>query len=243
MTRFGNFLPLAVAALVGAATLTPSTPAHAALSVGFSSTPGSEIVFNQADPGPGLTGSFSFQDVGGVSFEIDTGTAMGLMGHITGTYNIGTITTVVIPGPTPDIEFAAVTAGAGPTHTFEIYDGANTFSADVAWIDIFTQGTGGQLNAGGSINLTNISYGGSNADLQTLATTSTGFATITFQFINPTRTLTSLTTDGGATTFSGTLSPQVVPEPGAIAMLASAVPAFLVVRSIRRRKNRGDKAV
>jgi len=234
MIRFRRFLPLVAALVVGAALGAPSQ-AHAAFAqVDFSATKNSSIVFNPKDPGPGLTGSFSFVNTKAApSFLITsggTGTAIGLQGDITGSYNIGAITT------SGSVQSAGVTNGGVGAHQFIVYDGKNTFTADVAWIDIFTKGTGGGINSGGTINLTNISYAGTNADLLTLAS-NPDIAAITFQFI-PGRTLTSLTTTGGSTSFSGSVTTVATPAPAGLVLVACAAPCLLFGRLLRRRKVR-----
>jgi len=241
MIRFRDFLPLVAAVLVGTATLTTPTQAHAALQVDFSNTVGTSIVFNPTNPAPGLTGSFTFVNgSGGDTIQITDGTASGLTGDITGTYNIGAISS-----PFPGYQTATVT-NATTGNQFIINDGSATFTANVDWINIFTAGASGGLNSdltsGAVINLSNISYNGSNADLLTLAQSPLGTATISFQFTGtPPPSLTSLTTTGGSTSFSGSVSPNAVPEPSMVVLLMSAAPCLLVGRLVRRQKGREAK--
>ena len=214
--------------------------ADAAPILSFSSIPssasqtGSVIQFNSADPGGGAVGSFTFIDSvplisgPGYTFQVDTvagGTdplTTSLFGNITGTYNISPITTLGL------LQTAAVT-GSG---TFSITDQlGDVFSGDVAWIDIYTvASTGGAVNSGASINLTNIAYSGTNTDLQTLAASTLGnIVTMSFSFTSG-GSLVSLTSDSGqpkltSTGFSGQLT--VAPAPSALTMLLSVLPLLL----------------
>jgi hypothetical protein len=187
-----------------------------ALSLDFSASVGdgltsSKIVFT----GTGDTITFT-QPVGG-NFNITSVTSgtdpdtQGLLGNISGTFTIGAITTV------GSLQTAPVTG----TGTFSIKDElANTFSATLTWVDIYTMGAGGGLNSGGTVNLSSVSYAGVNTDL--LAYIYGGISTLTFQFI-PGKSLTQLTTDGtiNSTSFSGSLAP--VPVPGALGLLGSGL--------------------
>ena len=128
------------------------------------------------------------------------------------------------------------------TGSFRIFDGTNLFTADVAWVDITTVLGLGGLNASATVNLTNISYAGSNAALTALVTGTGPSALITFQFTPP-QSLTQLTTDGATnfTSFSGEVSLESgggdipTPAPAGIILLATALPV-LGLRRIFRRK-------
>jgi len=243
MIRFRSFMPVVAAVLVGAATLAAPTQARADVEIGFVNNSNSRIVFNPLDPGAGFTGSFSFVNAstpaGQPTIVISDGTAEGLLGNITGTYNIGAITTA------GTAQTALVTNGSTGPHQFLIYEGnVATFTADVAWIDIKTDGTFGGINVNGDINITNISYTGSNADLLALEQGTGQYATISFQVSN-TKSLTTLTSNtgtGGSSTFSGTIYATAVPEPAAIGLAMSAAPCLIVWQLVRRRKGRGLEA-
>ena len=102
---------------------------------------------------------------------------------------------------------------------------------------IYTLGTSGALNSGGALNLTGITYVPgvlTSLDLAALAADPTGSTSLQFGF-NPARTLTSLKTSGGFTTFSGDLTNQrrSVPDGGTTAMLLGG--AFLAIGVLRRK--------
>ncbi len=175
------------------------------------------------------TPTFSFVANGSISG------AAGL-GSISGTYTIGAVT---VSGP---LQTAPV-SGSG---VLTIDDngsaiGGNLLTANVGWIDIFTFGTAGGLNAGGSVNLTSIAYSGANADLLALKNgfNNTGVATIQFGFV-PAKTLNDLKADtapgGGAnvndSTFTGDLS-AAVPEGGSTLLLLGG--GLLGLLAFRRR--------
>ena len=149
------------------------------------------------------SGNFIISSVADIT-DLDT---LGLRGTIAGTFTIGPIVTL---GP---IEAAPV-SGRG---TFTIVDeNAVPFTADLTWKNIFTAGANGGLNTLGEANLSNISYLGSNTDLDDFG--SIGATVLTFQFL-PAKSLTALTTDGAVNfnSFSGSLAP--VPVPGALGLL------------------------
>jgi hypothetical protein len=202
-----------------------------AISLSFASAPGARISFS------GATDTFEFTDsalVGpdlGRDFRITlsdgVGDAVGLRGNISGLFQIGAISTL---GP---LQSAPVTT-VGSAASFSIFDGTTSLTADVAWIDIYTLGGAGALNSGGSLNLSNVLYSGTNADLATLAVASDRTAVITFQFI-PARSLTQLTTDTfNSTSYSGSVSgdtPLRVPDGGsAVAMLGLGLIAIEAAR-------------
>ena len=177
-----------------------------AITVGFSSATNAVIRFDAS------TDSFQFIDGnGGRDFEITlsdgAGDSLGLLGNMSGTFTIGSITSFL------GFEFASV-SGLG---TFSIFDGSSLFTATLAWDDIYSIGTTGGINAVGTLNLTNIAYSGTNADLLALASGAgnNGTSAVSFQFIPP-ESLTDLTTGSGffQTSYSGTafVEPQSVPD-------------------------------
>lgn len=191
-----------------------------AIALDFSSDIGSSMRFD------GTGDSFQF-DAGstGRDFMVTLvqdgiGDSLGLKGNLLGDFAIGTITNV---GGT---ETASVTSTGG---VISIFDGTTSLTADISWIDIFTNGTVGGLNAGGAINVTNFNYGGSNSDLIALSTLGmgSGMAALTFQFV-PAQSLTTLTADGTVTTtsYSGSIGSNSsnVPDGGStLALLGGAL--------------------
>lgn len=157
----------------------------------YSCTVGSSITF------PGDQ-TFSFSPVTN-NFQVTSGTASGLLGEMTGTFTIGTITTTIIPG-IGTMQTASVT-GSG---TFVIHDGAFTLSAVLTWVDVAQFGSGAFLNTTGTVSLSGVTYNGSNADLLALATAGSGANVLSFQFA-PTVTLDQLRDGPGVqkTSFSG----------------------------------------
>lgn len=154
---------------------------------------------------------------------------IGAMGNIGGTYTIGAITT----SPDGTTQTAAV-AGTG---TLSIFDGVNTLTSVLNWVNIETLkvgsgASGGFLNTEGVVNLSNFSYSGSNQGLQEIAANSGGTLTATFQF-SPAKTLSQLTTDlADVTSYSASFS--VVPEPSFYWLLALGMSGLL---ALTRRKN------
>jgi hypothetical protein len=192
-----------------------------AIVLDFSSDIGSSIRFN------GNTDSFMFnQGLSGYDFMVTLahdgfGDSLGLKGNISGDFTIGSISS---NGPT---QSAPVTSVGG---VISIFDGTTSLTADIAWIDIFTNGTIGGLNAGGTVNVTNFSYGGSNNDLTSLATLGmgSGIAALSFQFV-PSQSLTTLTANGTttSTSYSGSIGNSAatsVPDGGStLALLGGAL--------------------
>ncbi|MBI5197008.1 MAG: PEP-CTERM sorting domain-containing protein [Nitrospirae bacterium] len=197
------------------------------LSLNYSSEGNAEVQFT----GTGDTFTFVDDTVSGKDFQLGSVTngtgdldTVGLLGNISGTFTIGAIST-----PLPGYETASV-SGAG---TLSIVDESSVvFTGDLVWVNIYTLGTGGTINAGGTVNLTNISYSGSNTDLLAFMTGSqSGIASATFQFV-PAQSLTALTTDGStnSTTHSGSIA---VPEPMSLLLLGSGL---LVLGALGRKR-------
>lgn len=149
-----------------------------------------------------------------------TGSANGLTGSLGGTFTIGAVTAV---GPVN-------TAPVSGTGSFLINDGVNPFTANLSWVSISQFGTGSVVNTSGAINLTNITYSGSNVDLLALkGPDGVAMNVLTFNFV-PAVSLETLKTTTVSTSFSGSLAP-VVPDSGAtVAMLGLALGTLGLIR-------------
>ena len=205
-----------------------SQQAHAIV-LDFSSDLGASMRFE------GTNNSFTFDDgPSGRDFMITLvhdgfNDSLGLKGNITGDFTIGAITTA------GTMESAPVTSVGG---AISIFDGFTSLTGDIAWIDIFTNGSTGGLNAGGAINVTNFSYGGSNNDLMTLANLgmSSGMAALSFQFV-PAQSLSVVTADGTTTTtsYSGSISSSSANVPDGGSTLALLGGALFGAAGLRRK--------
>ena len=197
---------------------------RAQLTLNFASNTGSSVQFN------GTASTFDFNNGNNgyqwnVTSEVGGSSALGLNASVNnGPFHYGPIT---IAG---SVQYATVT---GPLGNLVLFDGAaNNLSGTVNWIDVATYGVGsGVLNATLDVNVSNITYSGSNPDLLFLVAHQPGSMDVSFQF--PTSsTLTELSTGTGPylTSYSGSIS--VVPEPSTLALAGLGGLALL----LRRRK-------
>lgn len=177
-------------------------------------------------PGPG---GRSFQIRETENFTAAENLALvDLLGEITGTFTLGSISSTSFLGMT--IESAAVSDNGAK---YMVYDGSGSaFSADLDFLNMTTIGTGGIINATGTVNLSNFQYSGTNVGLARLASYPAGIVTSTFTF-TPAQTLNSLVSGGGRTAFEGTL--RAVPEPAHYAALLTGGLGFALWLSRRRR--------
>jgi hypothetical protein len=152
----------------------------------YANTPGSFIQFN---------GDSTFTFTPSVNnFSITSGTAVNLLGEVTGTYTIGAVTTA------GGVSSAPVTG----TGTFVVHDGGNDLTATLVWVDIQQGGVGGSLNVGGTVNLSGVTYAGSNPDLVALKNAGSGINVLAFQFV-PFISLDALKNTVASNAFNGTV--------------------------------------
>lgn len=177
--------------------------------------------------------TLSFVDINGgshdqfvVTSSSGVGDSVNLKGWITGSWTIGSITTI------GGVQTATVTG----TGVFHLSDGTQELTANLTWQDISTVGTSGNLNTAGAINLSNISYSGLNQDLLDLKASGSPTIVLSYSFI-PGKTLTQLTSGGVYKTgFSGQVS--AVPEPSTVVAAALLLLPFgaSTIRSIRKNR-------
>jgi hypothetical protein len=193
---------------------------------------GADVAFT----GTGAGASFKFNTTGTEDFQITgstgVGDSVGLYGTIGGTFSY-TKASIVTVG---SLQTAPVSASGSLTIT----DGSgDQLKGTVAGIDVSTFGTAGIVNLNGVINLTGVTYAGSNSDLRQLtndAAASGGIVSISFQFGSPTN-LTALAGSGASnnTSYSGTITAASVPEPSSGVLAAMGMISLLGHR-LRPRK-------
>jgi hypothetical protein len=178
--------------------------------IGYSNIGGSSI---------GFDGSGNFT-VG--TFDITSGSAIGLLGNVSGSFSIGPITTM----------FGMSSASVSGSGILTITDGSHVLTGNLSWVDIVQIGTIGGLNMQGTVNLTGITYNGSNADLAALAAAGSATDVLSFQFTSGT-TLSSLATSAQTSSFSGGISASSVPDGGATVALLGF--GLVGIEGLRRR--------
>lgn len=165
----------------------------------------------------GTGGGYAQWDVTSESGSAATGSAIGLNGNIdNGPFSYGPITVIGI---------SQIATVIGPLGDLDISDGAGgLLKGIVNAVDIQTVGTvGGFINAFLSINLSDVTYSGSNPDLEYLPANQPGSVDLGFQF-SPGMTLQQLSEGSGgydSTSYNGSIAvPGVVPEPSSLVMSA-----------------------
>ena len=144
-----------------------------------------------------------------------TGADSGLSGWITGApwvVNLASLTSATGGGLT--YQQAAVASGG----QLNIFDGVNTLTGNLTWLDIhlLSDGQGGLADSL-AVNLSGMVYNGANVDLQALANDGNGNLNLTFQFSGVTPTMGSLFDGNTTASFSGAIS--AAPEPATMALL------------------------
>jgi hypothetical protein len=183
-----------------------------AVTFNYASETGANIVFS-----PG--GAFTFSPIAN-NFQVTSGSANTRLGEVTGNFQIGAISVNGLTSSAP-------VTGSG---SFVIHDGSGfNLSASLTWVNISQTGTSNGLNTVGAVNLTNITYGGVNADLVALAANTTAYNVLTFQFV-PEKSLSDLKTNGGSTSFSGTVATNVPDGGTTIALLGLSLAGLALAR-------------
>lgn len=211
---------LALTTLAAAAVMfSPARADPVAYTLDYASVSGAAIRFDGHS-------HFTFTPAAG-SFQITSaGAAYGLLGEMTGTYAIGTVTTAGVFSSAP-------VTGEG---RLIIHDGVGSdLTGTLRWADIVQVGAGDFLNTSGTLNLTAIAYPGSNPLLLALAS-APGTATdvLSFQFA-PARPLAKLKTAPASASFSGVIeAARIVADGGSIAVMAGAAIAGAALLQRRR---------
>jgi hypothetical protein len=237
-TKIKLLTPLLATAFIGLTTAFTV----GAQGLNFSSTVGSTIQFN------GNSSSFQFNSstspvFGGIfngsqwlvsSQTGGTGAATGLLGLFNnGPFSYGSITTIV-SGAGVD-ESAPVT---GPTGALVINDGSGfNLTGNINWGELSTHNYLGGINATLAVNITGLSYAGTNPDLIAFAGGNSAAMDLTFQFA-PGMSLADLTSGTGSylTSYSGSLT-TTVPEPTTIGCLVLGLGILTFSRRFKNNTN------
>jgi hypothetical protein len=201
-----------------------------AIVLNFDALPSTDLSFNG-------TGNFDFtSNSSGDQFQITTvqqgtGAAVDLEGYLAGTdlFTIGSITDSGL------VQTAPVTG----TATLYIVDQNNIdLTGTLQWNDISTTfSTIGGVNYTGSVNLSDIQYSGTNADLLSLAAAGSASDVLSFEFTSP-ESLSNLVSTATSTSYSGSFSAgtSLVPEPGSAVVLLAGLACFYGVLRYRKVK-------
>jgi hypothetical protein len=111
--------------------------------------------------------------------------------------------------------------------------GGKDFVAELSWVDIHVENTGGVLNTVGIANLSHMTYSGKDPELSALAKGPTG-AVLSFQFL-PFKPLENIVSEGGSTSYSITIANVLaVPEAGALLLFGTGLIGLVGYRRSRR---------
>ncbi len=228
-----------ILSVIGAGVLLALPVGAQGLSLNFSSSPGASIQFN------GSSSSFQFDSSTSSTFggfflgtqwfigtETGGSAAVGLFGSVgSSVFTYGPITT------TGTEQSAMVT---GPAGQLVINDGSGyNLTGIVNWGQIETFNYAGALNASLGVNVTDLSYSGSNADLKALIADGAASMNLTFQFA-PGETLSQLTSGSSPflTSYSGSISATAVPEPTTV---SCSLIGLTILGFVQRLKTRQSK--
>lgn len=190
----------------------------------------SDVGANGEFKGSGTSATILFNNnLSGTGFHITSsdgvGDSVGLHGTIGGTFTYQTAQ-ITTTGP---LQTAPVATVGG---LLQITDASlHTLTGKITGVDLDTMGTGGTVNVNGAINLSNVTYTGTVADLVRLrneADAAGGVVSLTFQF-TPAKSLTQLAVNhaDNKTSYSGSLMTQSVPEPSGLVLSCTGALALL----------------
>jgi hypothetical protein len=187
----------------------------------LAATSQASLAFQLGNTSSGLTvGTSSFNFTSGFTVNSEVGGT--LLNGLTGSFTSSPSGAFTFGSVTQSGNVYTATVNTSPSAVLNL----SGLTADVAWITISTSGANGGLG-NLSINVNNISYAGSNADLQELAAIGSGILTVSFN------TTKHLGDNIGAINYTG--SYQSVPEPstvvaGALLILPFGVSTMRILR-------------
>lgn len=169
---------------------------------------------------------FTITSVGGTLLQ--SGAASkdeGMKVSILGTFQIGSIS-----NPAPGYQTASVTTVGSPNPAELIITDKNgvQFTASLSLDSIDTVGATGGINSSLQVNLTNMSYSGTNQDLLSLLGIGSAALDLSFSFSSASDNLTYLTTsgtttstdsNGGTESLAGTIVADPAPAPASCILM------------------------